>query len=812
MYSWLLCTVLCAGANAQGFSGGTIQSVGDALTSVEQLVDGGCYLMYNVGRATYLNEQDGGALYLNAHENFTNANTDADMNYVVRLWKDGDYWKIQLESGLYVPALLAGGAMASSATAEPFTVGAYENAGFYFNGTTNSYQLNGNGTNNLSGSSGSLTGWNKNETAGGNSEYKLYPVTWAEPLVTYVYPGLDGSENAFRKTAFSAVGNTASAPAVDYFTSTGLTETDQTVSETNATFHVTGQWTLPFSLDRVYRMKLRVSGAGGSSSDRSANFYYDAEQSRIGVRATTAGAAPDAFAKESLWYFKAAGGDRVTLHCLALSDAYGVTVGSVTCTLSASPTAFQVLPNAGTEADGDADGFNLRVSGNSCLNDINGVLGVWNAAASLTDAGSRFTLAALAADEIQGLDRLGTASALLGSQFPVNAALKTAAAAEPSVANVRALFLPVFSDVVDEGKYYRLTFTRPYTADGVSYGTLAVTGYAGADGTIADYADENNSDESTRDVTAAVKSAADVSQLWQFKANTDGGRYYLVSPNANGYYLGTPNGSASTSSTHITKVQAWGDALAPFAQDAAGHWTFQLQDGQNYICSSNTGANVLQYRVASDPGLPMEVEEVTSVSVSIGTTGYATLCLPFAVSVPEGVKAYTASGVGESGDVKYVKLVEVPDGQIPAGTGVILQAETQPTETTSFDFGILTTDVSAVEDNKLTGVTLSRHGYAAEAHYGLKAGADGEAVLAKNAEGVNVPSNKAVLPTSEVAATETGASVLSLRPETGGQTGIGGVEAAPQGEVRFYDLGGRRVVRPTRGVYVTGDGRKVFVK
>lgn len=44
-------------AQADGWSGKAIKIVGEAATSLDQLTDGGFYLMRNVGRATYVNEQ-----------------------------------------------------------------------------------------------------------------------------------------------------------------------------------------------------------------------------------------------------------------------------------------------------------------------------------------------------------------------------------------------------------------------------------------------------------------------------------------------------------------------------------------------------------------------------------------------------------------------------------------------------------------------------------------------------------------------------------------------------------------------------------
>ncbi|MCF0191825.1 MAG: hypothetical protein HUK05_00020 [Prevotella sp.] len=92
-------------------------------------------------------------------------------------------------------------------------------------------------------------------------------------------------------------------------------------------------------------------------------------------------------------------------------------------------------------------------------------------------------------------------------------------------------------------------------------------------------------------------------------------------------------------------------------------------------------------------------DEVTSVPVSFATSvdNYITLCLPFAVSVPTGVKAYYVEAVGTT-NFKYVELT---GGKIPAFTGVILKADNVRT----YDFPILYENVPAISNNALVGVT-----------------------------------------------------------------------------------------------------------
>lgn len=51
-----------------------------------------------------------------------------------------------------------------------------------------------------------------------------------------------------------------------------------------------------------------------------------------------------------------------------------------------------------------------------------------------------------------------------------------------------------------------------------------------------------------------------------------------------------------------------------------------------------------------------------------------------------------------------------------------------------------------------------------------------------------------------------------LRFADGGTTGVEGAVTATQKKETFYDLNGRPVAYPTKGIYVTSSGKKVLFK
>ena len=87
--------------------------------------------------------------------------------------------------------------------------------------------------------------------------------------------------------------------------------------------------------------------------------------------------------------------------------------------------------------------------------------------------------------------------------------------------------------------------------------------------------------------------------------------------------------------------------------------------------------------------------EVPTYDVEISSAGYATFCLPYDATVPEGLKAYTATYNGET-----VKLTAIENGKIAAGEGVVLHGEAG-----TYTFVATAKDVSATAGNQMVGVT-----------------------------------------------------------------------------------------------------------
>ncbi len=175
---------------------------------------------------------------------------------------------------------------------------------------------------------------------------------------------------------------------------------------------------------------------------------------------------------------------------------------------------------------------------------------------------------------------------------------------------------------------------------------------------------------------------------------------------------------------------------------------------------------------------------------------YATLCLPFAVQVPEGVEAFIATAYSEDA----VTLTKLDEGVVPAATGVVVAADKK----TVAQF-VRTEKTARVEQNLLKGVT-KKTSYADVTVQGINAYAlqlvEDKAKFCL-VEGGSFAANTAYL---ELPAGQS--QTIGLR--FGDATMVEAVKAAEENSV-IYDLTGRRVEKMTKGIYIV-NGKKVMMK
>ena len=306
--------------------------------------------------------------------------------------------------------------------------------------------------------------------------------------------------------------------------------------------------------------------------------------------------------------------------------------------------------------------------------------------------------------------------------------------------------------------------------------------------------------------------SAFVPRLWKFE-KTEDGKYNLLNVNTNSYVnvanILTKDDQGQKDAYEIyTTENTFGDGY-----DATNDKTTMFvissshSTGYKFLNAANgyrqdTYEGVGTWYDNTDAGNYWQFIKVTDVPLNIAANDYTTLCLPFNVKLPENsiVKAYYASAA--AGDV--LNLTEIT-GIIPANEGVILQ-NTNESEAANINLAI-TTEEATLTGNKLKGVTAKREGYTALNNYVLAAknGATGF----YKAKFTAITANKAYLPVANVQNAQGVMMAFSFGNEV---TGIDNVNAAAPAAKKYYDLQGRRVLYPAKGIFVTEDGQKVLFK
>ncbi len=193
--------------------------------------------------------------------------------------------------------------------------------------------------------------------------------------------------------------------------------------------------------------------------------------------------------------------------------------------------------------------------------------------------------------------------------------------------------------------------------------------------------------------------------------------------------------------------------------------------------------------------------KITQMTLEIKETGYATLFTDYAVAIPEGVEAFTGKYNAETQTVQLSAVT----GTIPANTAVILHTETPGT----YSF-VKADDVAAITNNDLLG-TLEEKDVNPQSVYTLGLGGADNTVGMRLYNGTTIRAYSAYMeiPTATIAPT---APFLSIGFGDEGTTGIRSID---NGQLTidnvYYDLAGRRVAQPSKGVYIV-NGKKVVIK
>lgn len=222
----------------------------------------------------------------------------------------------------------------------------------------------------------------------------------------------------------------------------------------------------------------------------------------------------------------------------------------------------------------------------------------------------------------------------------------------------------------------------------------------------------------------------------------------------------------------------------------AGHGlgTIRIKCG-NYLFDYSGSTDIFDSSNGTDANRYWTVEEVTSLPVTITAAGWATAYFPVAVTIPENVKAYR--GTINNG---YVHLDEI-DGTIPANCAVVLSGAAG-----TYNFEVTTTDETA-ESNDFKGEVATFVIPSTDTYYTLRADNDGSnpGFFTKEA-GKNIQGFRAYLKVDGASQVR----ALMFHEITGVNIPVELIQSE-----NAYDLQGRRVQTPDRGLYII-NGKKVI--
>ena len=324
----------------------------------------------------------------------------------------------------------------------------------------------------------------------------------------------------------------------------------------------------------------------------------------------------------------------------------------------------------------------------------------------------------------------------------------------------------------------------------------------------------------------AALDANNACQLWRLKAGTTNGTYYLCSQGLQAGSIGTGDGVVVKMSETGTLYKLWDQTIS-----GTKYYGFS-----NSTTSSNTTNNFLHAidygKTRSDGNYPASqkgdyvvswdfstgttashwtFEAVDEIGITIGTSGYASVNYDFPVKFPAGVKVYKKALEAAT----YIKLAEIPAGpdgcvSLPTGNAAFVAG----TEGESITLSSLSDEPDAIDGG--TGVngtylaTTFNEGDAANI-YGIAKVSDVVAFY-KMRGGTTIKQNKGY-----IQSTTSNAPRMELTFGEGETTGI--VSLLDDNSRResidtsvLYDLNGRRVLYPSRGIYVTASGQRIFLK
>lgn len=295
---------------------------------------------------------------------------------------------------------------------------------------------------------------------------------------------------------------------------------------------------------------------------------------------------------------------------------------------------------------------------------------------------------------------------------------------------------------------------------------------------------------------------ASVNENKQFTLyNGNGGKYIKAGSTNNANCAETAN--AEEAELFSSEGLPWGRSKIYLANNSGEflHITAGNQEGTRLILWNDGSFN--------GPSA-WYIEKVEDIDLLISSAGYSTAMYPYAIQIPEGVKVYYASEFnGESVTLTLINNIQY----LPANMPVILEGKPGAySAPLIFDESIVPTKETLLNNqtNYLEGTLLMNNIPETNNVYVLANKNEGMKFyqLEANSGNRKVSQNKAYLVASPSAA-----NIKSFNMQINDNTTTQ-IDAITNNKVsketKYYDLNGRRVITPKKGIYITSEGKKVL--
>ena len=796
----LLCAAVLAMA---GTSQVTAQYVSTSqVADVSELTDG-----YYVIKGEKNDGSDGNTGFIYYQTTSPNYKVDAnkqsyaedekpDLSYVWKLTWSGEgenrtFTLRNAESGRYFAASNSNTQTMAGSEAANLRVDVQEESQKWFLGATN-YQVDGQYLY-VTINSGQKLGWWSGFANAADAIVTFYKV---DGLVDVPYKyNVTNVGISFEQTASAFVGDAYTAPAVNFYTITAQPGGTVTGEETES---VVVNCTASYPGGLV---------AKGMTAD--GQFASDAKWYTLSVRDGQAVVATDdaiytknqtrQLAKGNMWTFVKEDGnpDGFKVYNLlkgAASPLYMANNGgnNVGNTVAAFGTGSEETGTSTFLITTNGDGFNLQYPGtpNANLGDhgSGGVLAVWNDGSSATDGGSRFAVAEVndLLDAATAQEYPGYVGSLLPEAIATLNSAKDAFAEGTETTQKLTAFIDTYNSEssqlsLTDGGYYRIQNT--YTGNFLTADASLLKSQSRANGNASQIWKIERTDEDTYRLTAQGVTPA--------QATTEGVGSTVTMGSADGETVMT---------LHIGHNNPGDSGNLP----ANLKWFFNSDAGNASTTQtsfySNVAGNVLLRPYTWGASI-WNIQEATTLDFTVSDAGYATAHFAFPVRMDEGMTAYVAA----SREDNVITLTEIENGEVPAMTPVVIAAKPA-----TYTLDILAEAPADVESNLLSGSLLPYDIQESPAYiFGVDEAGIPTFYGVADDDSSQLGANKAYFAPQG----DSAASRYILRFGNEGTTGIQGVGTADEAESEtYYDLSGRRVLYPAKGIYVTGSGKKVFLK